>query len=81
MASGQHIGQHRYRTFPSLEKVLVDSATLEVFCTGFMEKSYSGSNFKFPPVLQFPVIPTYLWEREDPSAIESTLMALGKWEV
>lgn len=29
MASGYHIGQCRYRTLPSLCKVLVDSAGLE----------------------------------------------------
>lgn len=55
--------------------------TLEVFPTGFMKKSYSGSSFKLPPVLPFPVISTYFWKREDLSVIELTLMALGKWEV
>lgn len=29
MASGYHNGQHRYGTFPSLQKVLLDSTMLD----------------------------------------------------
>lgn len=54
---------------------------LRGFPTGFLKKSYSGSNFKFLSALQFPPIATNLWGRKYPTGIMSTLMALGKLDV